>query len=267
MPIVETNGINMYYEIRGSGEPVVCIMGITAPGAVWEPHVDAWSRQFQCVIGDNRGVGASDKPEGAYTTAQMADDWIGLMDALDIDQARVVGVSMGSTIAQQMALRHPKRVKSMILMAPWARCDRYATAIFEHMKHIKAHLRPEQFMLYIQTLIFTKPHWDNDPAYQDLLDGQRAAAADPAPQPLHGLEGQAEACIHHNVHDQLGRIDHPCLVMGGKNDIFTPRWMNDEVHAALPNSEQRLFEDAGHAFHFEHLDAFNEISLEWLKAH
>ena len=104
MPTVTTNGIQMYYDERGSGEPLICIMGVTAPGGVWEAHAAEWSKHFRCILGDNRGVGLTDKPEGPYTTAMMADDYAGLMDALGIKKARVVGCSLGSVIAQQLAL-------------------------------------------------------------------------------------------------------------------------------------------------------------------
>lgn len=267
MPHVETNGIQMYYEERGSGDPLIMIMGITAPGGVWEAHADAWKDDFRCIYPDNRGVGNSDKPEGDYSSAMMADDYAGLMDALDIPQARVVGVSMGSIIAQQLALRHPDKVKSAVLMCPWARCDRYAKSTFKHMADCKARLRPEEFMEWVQMLIFTKPFWDNDEAFQGLQDGRKDAANNSAPQPLHGLEGQAAACINHDVLAQLGDIKAPCLVIGGKDDIFTPKWMNDEVAAGIPNSEQHLYENAGHAFHWECMDDFNPRVLEWLKAH
>ena len=257
----------MYYEERGSGDPLICIMGITAPGAVWEAHVAEWEKHFRCILGDNRGVGQSDKPSGEYTSEMMADDYAGLMDELGITQARVVGCSMGSIIAQQLALRHPDKVKSAILMCTWARCDRYSKAVFEHMKNAKARLRPEEFMNYIQLLIFTKPFWDNDEAYQSLLDGRAEAADGEAPQPVHAMEAQAAACVNHDVYDQLGDIQCPCLVIGGKDDVFTPRWMGEETAAALPNADLHLYEGAGHAFHWECMDDFNPRTTEWLQSH
>ncbi|NCF88526.1 MAG: alpha/beta fold hydrolase [Verrucomicrobiaceae bacterium] len=267
MPHVEANGIQIYYEERGSGDPLICIMGITAPGAVWEAHVEAWQSHFRCIIGDNRGVGLTDKPEGPYTSAMMADDYAGLMDSLGIEKARVVGCSMGSIIAQQLALRHPEKVQSAVLMCSWARCDRYAKSVFAHMKAIKARLRPEEFMEYIQLLIFTKPFWDNDAAYQSVLDGRGDAANGESPQPLHAMEAQAAACTEHNTLDQLKDIKCPCFVIGGQDDIFTPRWMGEEVAAGIPNSDLHLYEGAGHAFHWECLDDFNPRTTDWLRAH
>ena len=263
MPKVQTNGIFLNYEECGSGEPLILIMGITADHRVWEVHADAWSQHFRCIMPDNRGVGLSDKPAGPYSSADMADDIAGLMDALGISSAKVVGCSMGSIITQQLALRHPAKVSTAVLMCTWARCDAYAKSVFNHMETIKARLTPPEFMEYIQLLIFGKKHWDENT--QDLADGRADALNQQIPQPLGGLSGQAHACRDHDVYDRLGKISCPCLVIGGENDIFTPRWMSDEVHAALPNSELFLYPDAGHGFHFENLEDFNQRVLDWLK--
>ena len=267
MPYIHSNGINFYYEECGSGEPLLLIMGITAPGSVWQKHADYWQQQFRCIMPDNRGVGRSDKPAGPYTTAQMADDYAGLIDQLGLSTVRVVGVSMGSTIAQQLALRHPEKVHSLVLMCPWARCDRTAEAIFRHMATIKARLRPEEFANYIQLLIYSKRSWDDEATYAELLAGQQAAATDSMPQPLHGLEGQVQACITHNTLAELPGITRPCLVIGGRQDIFTPVWMAEEVAGAIPNAELHLYDDAGHAFHWECIDDFNHLVKNWLSIH
>ncbi|NNE76615.1 MAG: alpha/beta hydrolase [Pricia sp.] len=264
MPFVTANGIRLNYEIRGSGDPLLLIMGITAPYSVWEKHVSYWEQNYRCILFDNRGVGASDKPEGPYTTAQMADDSAALLDVLNITKAAVVGVSMGGAIALQLAIRHPKKVKAMVLMCPWASCDAKGEAIFKHMMHAKAHLRPEQFSNFVQLLIFHKSTWDQD--YDGLLDGQKEAAAESNPQPLHGLEGQAYACISQNIVDQLDKIDSPCLVIGGKEDIFIPEWMVREVAEGIPNCDVYLYENTGHAFHWEKLDDFNPRVMKWLKS-
>ena len=264
MPVVNTNGISMYYEERGSGEPLLLIMGITAPGAVWEKHAAYWEKSFRCIVADNRGVGQSDKPPGPYTTAQMADDYAGLLDALGIQEARVVGCSMGSTIAQQLAIRHPEKVRSLVLMCTWARCDNTAKAIFQHMMHCKARLRPEEFSLFIQLLIYSKPSWDSDAMHAELEEGRRQTALDPQPQPLHGLEGQAAACITHDTLSRLGEIQKPALVIGGKDDVFTPSWMAEEVAEAIPNAQLHLYDNCGHAFHWERIEDFNPFVNQWL---
>ncbi|TDE12864.1 alpha/beta fold hydrolase [Dyadobacter psychrotolerans] len=269
MPTIKTNGIHLHYEERGSGEspddiPLLLIMGITAPGSVWNVHLADWQHHFRCIIGDNRGVGLSDKPAGPYSTEQMADDYAGLLDAIEVKKVKVVGCSMGSTIAQQLAIRHPHRVESLVLMCPWARCDHYAQALFQHIMNSKARFRPEEFSLYMQLLIFSKSSWDDAEKCAELEMGRRQDATNPFPQPLHGLEGQAAACISHNVLADLKKIHQPSLVIGGREDIFTPVWMAEEVAGGIDGSELFLYDKLGHAFHFENTEDFNPRVRNWL---
>jgi pimeloyl-ACP methyl ester carboxylesterase len=269
MPFVKTNGIEFYYEERGlqTATPLLMIMGITASGAVWEPHSIYFEKHFRCIIGDNRGVGLTDKPIGDYTTAMMADDYAGLLEELQIDNAHIIGCSMGSTIAQQLAIRHPDKVKSLILMCPWARCDNTAKAIFQNIINCKAKFSPEEFSLYIQLLIYSKASWDDEKVAAELEEGRKNAHLDPNPQPFHGLNGQAAACINHSVLAELSAVLQPTLVIGGKEDIFTPVWMANEITEIMPNAELFLYEKAGHAFHFENVEDFNTRVTNWFLNH
>lgn len=248
----------MHYEVHGTGEPVLCIMGITASGEVWQAHAEVWSEKFQCITPDNRGVGLSDKPAGDYSSEMLADDYANLMDHLGIEKAHVVGCSMGSVVAQQLAIKYPDRVKSVTLMCTWARCDDYAKSVFRHILKAKAHFRSEDFMEFLQLLIFDKRSWDDAEFYASLLEGREDASVSENPQPLHGLAGQCAVCTDHDSLGQLKNLTAPTLVIGGETDIFTPRWMADEVHENLPNSTLHLYPRSGHAFHWENLDDFNE---------
>ncbi|MCL6259568.1 alpha/beta hydrolase [Aquiflexum sp. TKW24L] len=265
MPTITTNGTNIYFEEKGAGEPLLLIMGITAPGSVWEKHVAHWAKSFRCILVDNRGVGKSYKPAGPYTSLQMAQDCIGVLDHLGLGAVKVAGVSMGSIIAQRMAIHFPTRVKAMVLMCPWARCDNAAKAIFQHMKDCKARLKPEEFSVYIQLLIFSKQSWDNEEFHAGLLEDRKNAALDPNPQPLIGLEGQAAACVTHDVLEDLAKVNCPVFVLGGEEDIFTPVWMTKEVAAGIPGSVLHIYKKSGHAFHWENMEDFNERVGDWLK--
>ena len=267
MPIINANGINVNYEESGSGDPLLLIMGITAPWSVWELHSNFWGDSFRCIMPDNRGVGLSDKPAGDYSSAMMADDHAGLLRELGIEKARVVGVSMGSIIAQQLAIRHPDLVQSTVLMCPWARCDNYAKGLFNLMINTKARFTPDEFMEFIQLLIFSKGTWDDSGEYEGFLNVRKDAAVDGNQQPLHGLVGQAVACIEHDVVGQLNQIKCPALVIGGEDDVFTPQWMANEVASGITNSELHLYPGAGHAFHWERMEDFNPRVRDWLLAH
>lgn len=264
MPSIETNGISMFYSEQGAGEPLLCIMGITATGNVWEAHVNEWSKHYRCIMPDNRGVGLTDKPLGNYTSAMMADDYAGLMDALGIEKAHIIGCSMGSIIAQQLMILHPHKVQSTVLMCSWARCDNKTKATFSHLEYCKAKFTPSEFTHFIQSLIFSKPFWDDKENLKTLTEGQETSNSDPNPQPLHALISQSHACRTHDTYDLLPQITAPCFIIGGEADQFTPLWMSMEVANQIKQSETYFYKDRGHAFHFEELEDFNQRVFNWL---
>jgi len=114
MPQIGANGIRINYEIVGQGQALLLIMGFGMPGAAWAPMVPFFSG-FQCIYFDNWGTGLSDKPDGPYTIADMAEDASALLRGIGIERARVYGISMGGMIAQELALRHPEQVAKLVL--------------------------------------------------------------------------------------------------------------------------------------------------------
>ena len=115
MSHMNSNGVNLYYEEHGNGEPLILIMGFTVSSIGWHWNVPAFAQDFRTIVFDNRGVGQSDKPDVPYSMQMFADDTAGLLDGLDVEQAHVFGISMGGMIAQEFALRHSKRVKTLTL--------------------------------------------------------------------------------------------------------------------------------------------------------
>ncbi|MCC6443498.1 MAG: alpha/beta fold hydrolase [Armatimonadetes bacterium] len=263
MPHVEVDGINLYYEERGQGDPLVLIMGLGADHTLWDPHVAAYEQHFRCILIDNRGAGRSDKPEGPYTTRMMADDVAALMDALGIEQARVAGISMGGAIAQELALCYPQKVKSLILICTWPRCDPYTVNVFEHFRDIRAHIDPLTFVKVVHLWIFAPPYFESH--MDDLIQGQQESAANFMPQ--HAYAAQCEACITHDTLDRLEQIEVPTLITVGDMDIFTPIRFSEQMLHRIPDSEMLIYEGCGHVHHFEVSEKFNEDTLEFLKSH
>jgi pimeloyl-ACP methyl ester carboxylesterase len=123
MPTAAVGDLNVVYEIHGDGEPVLMINGIGAERAGWGMQVPAVSREFKAIVYDNRDVGETGTggSDAFYSIRQFADDAAGLLDGLGIEQAHIVGASMGGCIAQEFAISHPGRTRSTTIICSWPR--------------------------------------------------------------------------------------------------------------------------------------------------
>lgn len=265
MPKVKSNGIQINYEETGSGDPLILVMGLGADHSKWEDHVKAYSRHFTCILIDNRGAGQSDKPSGPYTTEMMAGDTAGVMNALGIPRARVAGISMGSGIAQHLALAYPEKVQSMVLVSSWSRCNPYLVSLFNSFAKMRASSKAGDFTELLQLWIFTSTHFTEN--LNDMIQGQQDAEEDDDPMPPHAFAAQCGACATHNTYERLSQITAPALITVGENDIFTPLELSLEMHERMPTSEVLRFPKSGHCHHWEHLDRFNEGSTGFLLEH
>jgi pimeloyl-ACP methyl ester carboxylesterase len=265
---VHVNGISLAWEERGSGPPLVLIMGLGADRSAWEQHARAWERHFRCILVDNRGAGESDHPAGPYSTAQMADDYAGLVAALGLGAVQVVGISMGGAIAQQLALRHPQMVRAMVLASTWARCDLYMASVFRHFATMRGQTNAADFTQLLQLWIWSPESTER--MKEDLRaareDASRAAA-EGRWMPQSAFEAQCEACIHHDTTIELCNIHVPVLLTAGSEDIFTPVRCARYLHQNLEGSELKLFPECAHVHHWEALEEFNSFTMHWLLNH
>ncbi|HYR96314.1 MAG TPA: alpha/beta hydrolase [Candidatus Binatus sp.] len=126
MSVAKVDSIDLYYEEHGSGDPLLLIMGLAADSTAWMFQVPDFAKRYRTIVFDNRGVGRSSKPPGPYTIHQMADDAAALLETLGVQRAHVVGVSMGGMIAQELALRHPARVRGLVLSCTYPEPDAQA---------------------------------------------------------------------------------------------------------------------------------------------
>jgi len=260
LPTVLSNGIKIHYEEEGNGDPLILIMGLGAPGNRWKDHVDAFEKHFRCILVDNRGAGESDKPIGPYTTKMMADDTACLMQVLGIKNARIAGISMGSAIAQELALLYPQKVRSLVLISSWSRCDRYTQTVFEHFKKIRGLASPADFTQLLQLWIASAPYYEEH--FNEMVRDQTTAQEDY--MPVHAFLAQSDACIMHNTIERLNQIIAPTLLTVGDADIFTPFRLTVEMHERLSNSEIVLFKGLGHIHHWEDIERFNDLTTQFL---
>lgn len=259
---VNSNGTLIYYQIRGEGTPLVLIMGFGANGNLWEQHVKTYEQHFQCIMLDNRGVGMSDAPEGPYTTELMANDTIAVMDHLGVTNAQVAGISMGGAIAQTLALDHPERVKSLVLISTWPRFNNYAKMVYENLKKLRKVVPADDFMALLQLWIFAPPYYET--YKQELKAAQIEALKISSPQTTAGFDGQLDACMGHDVVDRLHEIKVPTLITIGMMDIFTPPAFSEILHEKIERSEIVRFPSGGHVHHWEDLERFNEVTARFI---
>jgi pimeloyl-ACP methyl ester carboxylesterase len=260
MPTVVSNGIRIHYEEQGNGDPLILIMGLGAPGSRWADHATAYEKYFHCILVDNRGAGESDRPLGPYNTKTMADDTAGLMTALGIENARIAGISMGSAIAQELALSYPKKVHNLVLVSSWSRSDRYTQTVFEHFKKMREHASPADFTQLLQLWIASASYYQDH--FDEMVGDQTKAQEDY--MPVDAFQAQSDACSMHNTFDRLDKITAPTLLTVGEADIFTPLRLTLEMHERMPGSEMVVFKGLGHIHHWEDLERFNDVTTQFL---
>jgi pimeloyl-ACP methyl ester carboxylesterase len=263
MPSIISDGARIHFEERGSGPPLVLLMGLGAPGSLWADHVAAYEQHFRCLLIDNRGAGESDQPPGPYTTRMMAEDAARVMQFLKIEQAHVAGLSMGSGIAQELALAHPHLVRSLVLISSWARSDAYRDAVFDHFKKMRALASPRDFVQLLQLWIASPTYYAEKLESLELDQDH----AEHGYMPLPAFAAQCDACNSHSTFDRLVAISAPTLLTVGEVDIFTPMRLSAEMHARMRGSELLIFDGCGHIHHWEDLQRFNDQTLQFLLEH
>jgi pimeloyl-ACP methyl ester carboxylesterase len=262
MPRVRVRDIEMFYVEAGAGDPLVLVMGFGGDHLAWGLQLPAFAANHRVIAFDNRGVGQSDAPDVPYTTALMADDTVGLMDALGIERAHVCGVSMGGMIAQEIALRHPARVRTLQLHATLARPDRYMHELSESWRRLRPSLDREEWLRLLALWLFAPVTYAERPEFVELV--LQNAITNPYPQSLVGFLRQGEAVRTHDTLERLADIRCPTLVTVAEHDILVPPRFSHQIAQRVPGAEMKTLVDAGHAYVWERPDAFNAMCLEFL---
>ena len=255
------DGVSIYYDIQGEGEPLVLLMGLGAHGMKWEPHLQEYRKHFKCFLIDNRGAGQSDKPEmETYTTEMMAEDTIAVLDALKIDKANFHGISMGGAISQMIAARYPERVKSLVLTSTFASVNNYFKRALEILRDSVGVLDGATFGHLCNYMIFAAKYHETN--LDDIIEGE--AQVDPYPMPAYAYRAQCNACIMHNALPILKNIKAPTLVAAGDSDLFVSAETTMALVNGIEGSKLYMCKDGGHVHHFEKLDDFNKATIEFL---
>ncbi len=264
MATVQVRGIQIAYNIDGRGEPVVLIGGFTMVKESWELQVAELAKHFRVITFDNRGVGETTVPKERFSIAEMAADTVGLMDALGIDSAHVVGVSMGGLIAQTLALDHPDRVKKVVLGCT-THGGRHAVQPQKEVMQLLAKASDpsvpveEAVRMRLPTILAERFIREEPERLEEFV--RTSVQHWPTPE---GAAGQMGALSVFNVKKRLGEIRCPVLVITGAEDRMMPAENSRLLAEGIEGAEQYLVEGAGHSFFFEKPDGVNRVLIDFL---
>ena len=266
MPILKAGAVNLSYDTFGAGEPLLLIMGFGAPGIAWMPVLPMLAG-FQCIYFDNRGTGNSDKPSGPYTIPDMADDAAALLDAVGIEAVLVYGISMGGMIAQELALRHPGKVRKVVLGCtttggPEATPPEEETiaALLTAMKLMSTD--PER-AIDIMLPVVHPP--DFVAAHPEVKQMALMGAAMMPPTPPEVIERTLEGITRFNSYDRLPEVKCPVMIVHGERDILIKPANAKLLKSRLPHAEVFMIPNAGHNFFAEDPMGVHQRILEFLR--
>jgi pimeloyl-ACP methyl ester carboxylesterase len=266
MPTVKAGDINVYYESTGSGEPMVLLPYLAADQACYAFQVPEYAKHFTCISVDLRGAGLTDKPAGTYSTELYADDIARFMDAIGVERAHIMGLSLGAAVGMWLAAKYPQKVITLSLHSSWPKTDPFLKAAVEGWQLIAQALDsvPEMVVRGILPWCLTPELYAAKPEYVDSL----AAFVRSRPvQPMDAFMRQSAAVLAHDAQAQLAKISAPTQITFGRHDVATSTRFAEPLKNGIRNSEVVIFEDASHAPIYEKVDEFNQRTLAFLKAH
>ena len=236
MPFVSVRNGELSYSVEGSGEPVVLLTGFGAGKEFWSSLVPALSSEFTLISIDNRGSGDT-VYEGGFTIDDMADDVIVLLDSLSVSKVHVVGWSMGSQIAQSVAIRHSGRVRSLTLVSSYFRRPERSAFMLDGMMEAVENGMPLKYLgVPLMAMGFPEPYFVS----------KKREVPESFGSDLKGMRDQMNAVNAYSTKDTVGFIDMPVLSIHGVMDYMVPVEMGDELSDSIKNCEKLRLEDEGH---------------------
>jgi pimeloyl-ACP methyl ester carboxylesterase len=253
MPYLNTNNLDLFYDVHGAGEPMLLLHGFGGTGqSDWRNQIPVFSQSFRVVAPDLRGHGRTDHPEtitGPEFFALATTDVVALLRALKLGPVHVCGFSMGASIASWVCLTAPSMVRSLILVSGAARINRdIAPGLFELWEGLADPDGVDPGWAAVLARLHGEERW------RMLLRNYSAAV-------IARVEGDEEI-----AYSRTGEISCPTLVIQGSRDSLNPPLLSEELHACIPGSELTMME-SGHWVHGYQPEQFNARVLEFLERH
>ncbi|HDZ87628.1 MAG TPA: alpha/beta hydrolase [Nitrospirae bacterium] len=261
MPKIKVNGIELYYEKHGEGEPLVMIAGLGGTTNGWALQVQEFSKSYQVIIFDNRGCGQSNRPNMQYTIKLLTDDTANLLSTLNIQKANILGISMGGWIAQHLAIHYPHMIKKLILVCTSDRIYRIGEKIIETWKILVRNNQKKALVNELLIWTFSIDYFEKCPRDMKQLE----IALSRSDQPILNLN-QLDACLGHNASKEIANITAPTLVLAAEQDILYPPILSGPLVKKIPNVKFKVIEGSGHGVIWEQPEAFNKAVVEFLNS-
>ena len=258
---IAINGIQINHAVEGDGPWLVMSHSLACDLSMWDEQTHLFRKHFRVLRFDTRGHGASDAPSGVYSLDMLADDLLALLDGLKIENPHFAGLSMGGMIGQTFALKHPGRLRSLVLCDTSSRIPPEAGSLWEG--RIKTAMEQGMEPLVESTLKrwFTDPYIAANPAMMARV-GKLIRNT-----PAVGYAGCCHAIRRLDLTAKLGAITCPVQVVVGEQDAGTPVAMSRAICEAIPGSELVIIPSASHLSNLEQPETFSRAVLKFLLAH
>ena len=246
--------VKIAWERRGEGFPLVLVHGLGYARWAWEPVADALAERYEIILLDNRGIGESDAPSGAYSASEMAGDVLGVLDDAGLDKAHIVATSLGGMVAQELALEAPERVEKLVLVCttPGGR-----NAAPMPGTTVRLMARAPTLAREVAMRKFVENALAPDPS-NGIVERILAHRLE-TDQPLSAWLSQAAAGMTFDAWDRIPSLKIPTLVVHGTADVVVDPRNAELLAARIPGAKLELFPGCGHLLFWEEPKRFVEV--------
>jgi aminoacrylate hydrolase len=259
MAFARGNGADIYYEVHGRGSPILLSAGMGGSGSFWEPQLEALSERHQVILYDHVGTGRS--AGGSRSIAGMADDIAAVLDDAGVDAAHLVGHAVGGIVGLELAICHPERLRSLVVVNGWGRADPFLRRCFEVRKKLLNEAGPLAYVR-AQPLFLYPPQWISENIAHLEAEEQRILKAFP---PVATMNQRIDMFMAFDGGERLSSIRVPTLLASARDDALVPAYLTRRLAAAIPHARVHEVGWGAHAFTVVTPNVFNDALLGFCK--